>query len=502
MWGNTSKIERILFILLVLLSVGTWFVIFHAGYVLTYNDAASHLNIARRVVDNLTPGLAQIGTVWLPLPHVFMLLFAWNDMLWHTAFAGSIVSMISFVVCAFFVYKTLMLLTKNKWSALIGTAIVAFNPNLLYLQSTPMTEPLFLATFTLSIYFFVRYMEFEQIVDLVLTGVCVALATLTRYDGWFLFVALLIIIPLRALITKSSKKAEGALFLFACIGGFGIALWLLWNLTIFHDALYFITGPYSAYAQQKVLRSVGQLPTQGNLLTALSYFTWSVIDNNGFILTGLSFIAVCVLITRFKDKKTWYLILALSSPFVFNIIALFTGQSAMNVPQAAANPGYFNIRYGMLVLPSIAILIGMLSDRRVFRYIAVIAISIQLIWFVFSGYPVTLTDGILGLKNTYYTVEASTWLREHYAGGLILTSLASHDAFVARAGLPMRNYIHEGTREYWQNALLHPSHQAQYIATLSYPPDVVYRALAKNPDFIKNYTLVHSYGTFGIYERK
>ncbi|MGH9651613.1 MAG: hypothetical protein ACRD3I_14240, partial [Terriglobales bacterium] len=37
---------------------------------LLYGDAVAHLNIARRVFDSRTPGLLQLGTVWLPLPHL------------------------------------------------------------------------------------------------------------------------------------------------------------------------------------------------------------------------------------------------------------------------------------------------------------------------------------------------------------------------------------------------------------------------------------------------
>ena len=55
------------------------------GYAVAYGDAASHLNIARRAIDSLTPGAAQLGSVWLPLPHVLMMLFVWSDFLWNLA---------------------------------------------------------------------------------------------------------------------------------------------------------------------------------------------------------------------------------------------------------------------------------------------------------------------------------------------------------------------------------------------------------------------------------
>lgn len=494
--------EKILIGCAIVGSISAWYWSFTNNYVMTYNDGASHLNIARRVVDNLTPGIAQIGTVWLPLPHLLMLPLAINDFLWHTAIAGSLVSMAAFVISVFLVYKTLLMLTQSKFSSTAGALILLFNPNLLYLQTTPMTEPLLMMTFALASYYFVKYMQTDSVADLVLTGAAVSLVCLTRYDGWFLFLCMLAIIPIHALIKHGRRKAEGRLFLFAGIGGLGIMLWLLWNQMIFKDALYFMSGPYSAAAQQKVLDTVGQLPTKGNWLTAGTYFWWAMIDNNGGLIFALAGIGVLGMLIWNKNHSR-YLAGLLVSPIIFNIIALYLGQSAMNIPQAVNNPGYFNTRYGLLTLPGFAIAIGMLiSKTKWLKYTVPVLFAVQTWLFVTAGTPITLTDGLLGLKNTYYTVEASRWLADNYQGGLILTSLASHDAFVARTGLAMKNYIHEGTRENWQNALKNPSGSATYITVLTNPPDSVYREIADNPDFRKKYKLVHNYEKFEIYKLK
>src|SRR5271157_3576646 len=42
------------------------------GMLLLYGDAVAHLHIARRVFDSLTPGFRQLGSVWLPLPHILL----------------------------------------------------------------------------------------------------------------------------------------------------------------------------------------------------------------------------------------------------------------------------------------------------------------------------------------------------------------------------------------------------------------------------------------------
>ena len=122
-----------------------WVWFFYAGgYLAYYGDAEAHLNIARRILDSRTPGYDEIGTVWLPLPHLLLLPFARNDALWHTALAGAMVSGICFVLAGAFLFATVRRVFDSRAAAIAATAMFASNPNLLYLQSTAMTEPLWL----------------------------------------------------------------------------------------------------------------------------------------------------------------------------------------------------------------------------------------------------------------------------------------------------------------------------------------------------------------------
>src|SRR5262245_19307764 len=73
--------------LAILGSTAAWWC-FSRGYTLYYGDAEAHLNIARRILDSRTPGPEQIGTVWLPLPHVLMIPFVRNDQWWRSGLAG------------------------------------------------------------------------------------------------------------------------------------------------------------------------------------------------------------------------------------------------------------------------------------------------------------------------------------------------------------------------------------------------------------------------------
>ena len=64
---------RLLTWLAACVSIFTFLFYYRRGEVLLYGDAVAHINIARRVFDSKTPGLLQLGTVWLPLLHLLML---------------------------------------------------------------------------------------------------------------------------------------------------------------------------------------------------------------------------------------------------------------------------------------------------------------------------------------------------------------------------------------------------------------------------------------------
>src|ERR1700704_3034268 len=87
------------------ISVGALIFYYHQGAILLYGDAVAHINIARRVFDSRTPGLLQLGTVWLPLPHLLDIPFIVNDRMWQTGLGASIPSMLAYVAGALGIYR-------------------------------------------------------------------------------------------------------------------------------------------------------------------------------------------------------------------------------------------------------------------------------------------------------------------------------------------------------------------------------------------------------------
>src|SRR6266542_4609050 len=80
------------------ISIASFFYYLRHGQLLLYGDAVAHINIARRVFASRTPGPLQLGTVWLPLPHILTLPFLLSRAMWRTGIGGSIPSMAAYVL--------------------------------------------------------------------------------------------------------------------------------------------------------------------------------------------------------------------------------------------------------------------------------------------------------------------------------------------------------------------------------------------------------------------
>src|SRR5207248_1922784 len=139
--------------------------------VLLYGDAVAHINIARRVFDSRTPGPLQLGTVWLPLPHLLMMpLIAW-DWSWRTGIGGSLPSMGAYILGFVGVFRLVRgalassarQMPHASAVAAFAAAIYGLNPNLLYLQSTAMTESLYLALFIWAAVYFTEFVQEQRV---------------------------------------------------------------------------------------------------------------------------------------------------------------------------------------------------------------------------------------------------------------------------------------------------------------------------------------------------
>src|SRR5678816_3812237 len=109
------------------------------GLTLTHYDARAHLVVARRIFDSITPGWQQVGAVWLPLPHLLNTLPVQIDALYRTGASAVAISIASFAVAVSAVAWVIAAMTRSRIAAGAGALVFALNPNVLYLQATPMT---------------------------------------------------------------------------------------------------------------------------------------------------------------------------------------------------------------------------------------------------------------------------------------------------------------------------------------------------------------------------
>ncbi|MEK7571574.1 MAG: hypothetical protein AAB553_04835 [Patescibacteria group bacterium] len=499
--------KTVLLLLLALsgISIAAFVYYYVNGLGLAYNDARSHLDIGRRVVENLKPGFAQLGSVWLPLPHLLMTPTIWNDFMWHSGLSGALQSMISYVATAMLIYFFLRQLGVGMFGRIAGLAVFALNINVLYMQSTAMTELLLLATMTAGVYELLMWHREETIFRLIKAAFWIMLSTLIRYDGWFLFAFAAGLIFLRTIRRRGYKATEGMLVLFCTLGGFGVFLWLLWNQLIFKDMLYFAFGPYSANAQQSILDGAGILATKKDIWLSFKTYVYAMVYNAGLLQVILAVIGVILL---WKDKHIEPQIriatTALLAPFFFNILALYLGHSVLFV-QGLAGDSWFNVRYGLMMIPSIAIFIGFLLHKtHALRY-AIVGLLLFVSFFTFANREaVTIDDARVGASGKNVT-EVSNWLKDHAAEtpGFVLISAASHDAIIFSSDMPMSKFIHEGAGKYWDLATAHPDRWARWIILRTYDEnDLTYRTLRYNKAFNDKYTLVHSFPFADIYEIK
>ncbi len=493
---------HVLVVILTVISINTFTAFYFNGLGLAYNDARSHLDIGRRVVEGLKPGLAQLGSVWLPLPHILMIPTVWNDFFWHSGLSGAIVSMISYVATGILIYLYLLNLGVGLFGRIIGLSVFALNLNILYLQSTAMTELLLIATMTAASYYLMLWARAGKIIDIIKGAFWVMLSSLTRYDGWFLFL-------MSAATTgwnfKSNwQRMEGMIILFCTLGGFGIALWFFWNQLIFKDWLYFAFGPYSARVQQQQLEVAGNLITKSNWIASFQAFAYSLFYNVGTFTVLLSILGYLLfwidknIIAKVKVAST-----TLLAPLFFNVLALYFGHSVLFI-QGINGETWFNVRYGINLIPAVAIFVGFLVHRLKDLRLTLAGLLLFVTFFSFTSLDaVTIDDARVGSSQKNVT-EVAAWLNRNTKDkeGFILISAASHDAIIFSSGLSMSRFIHERTGKYWESATTNPEHWARWIVMRTYDDkDTTYKSVSRTPDFAR-YDLVDKYPFADIYQLK
>lgn len=474
--GPALNVLAVLVLLAAISGLSLWWV--HArGYTLYYGDAAAHMNIARRLVDCRAFTMKLFGTVWLPLPHAVMSLPARCDELWRNGLAGAIPMAASFALAGTFLFAGLRRIFSNEAAAWAGTLAFALNPNLLYLQSTPMTEAMWFACLAGTLYFSVAWLQTNSWWAWTGLSLAVLAGTLTRYEGWILIppcTFLMLFPPTKRRVLRAAA--------FGLLASVGALWWLAHNWWFWGDALEFYRGQWSA--QGIYLRSLAQgmqpYPGDHDWAKAFQYFRTAarLCVGSPLFYAGLAGCAGALI------KRAWWPVFLLSLPPAFYVVSMHGSGTPIFVPELWPY-SYYNTRYGLALLPLLALGVAAwiaLAPARVRGIAGVVFVAAVLApWLAYphaDRWVCWKESKVNSEARREWTREAAQFFRQSYhrMDGIFF-SFGDLTAVVQQAGIPLRETLHDSSEPLWHAALARPDLFARERWVLAVAGDAVADAL-------------------------
>ncbi len=480
---RTARIAGLLALLLG--TSAAWFYA-RAGLTLSHYDAKAHLVVARRVIDSLTPGWRQIGAVWLPLPHLLNLLPVQIDACYRTGASGVALSVLSFGLMAYACTRLILDATGSRAAAFSGLAVVALNPDILYLQSTPMTEPLLLGLTALSVALMTRWVESDATLSRAPAGLAMAAACLTRYEAWPVAIAALLLAGFalwrRGLPFRTAVRRVVGLAAFPA--AVCVAFLFQSRLTVGH---WFVSSGFY----------VADNPDTGRAFKTVGSIWWAShhLSGYGVLLCGAAG-AAAVLIAglRSRSRASLLIVLAMVGAAALPWYAFFSGHP-------------FRFRYMVPLVPVLAVWagigVGLLRRYRVTAGAVLIGLAL-LETRPFSLSSPMVVEAQLDREHAIGRQAVTDFLRGHRDGGLILASLGSLSHYVQELswiGVNVRDVVHEGNGDLWTAALESPRSRVRWILIeeLAEGGDALAARAKARPEFLRGFSRMAEGGGVALY---
>jgi hypothetical protein len=510
------------------------------GLSLAHYDARAHLVVARRVFDSLTPGWQQVGAVWLPLPHLLNALPVQIDWLYRTGFSAIAISIASMALAAWAIATLIHRATGSMTGGAVAAALLMLNPDVLYLQSTPMTEPLLFGTTFLAIALIAEWatsvaprtrppqpptsnLPPSHADDDVRFGgasrhptssappsrsddrlgfgrtaaarpstaagwACVA-AVLTRYEAWPIIAAALVlafaVLLRRGWTIGTAMRAVR-----------GLALWPLWAVAAFLvnskvtvGAWFVSTGFF-----------VADNPALGHPWLAWTQVWAGLMRLSGPVLPWIavvSAIAIVAAVVRSKDRASLLLPLALAACAALPLYAYYKGHPV-------------RLRYDVPLVAAAAALTGTavaLLPRRARGAVGLVIVAV-VAWQVppFDSRAPVIVESQREAPNKIGRRAVTAYLEANWNGQPILMSMGSlghymHD--LSASGFAVKDFLHEGNGEIWIYAARHPRPFVQWIAIEERAEggDALHWQAEHDPNFLLGYSRVAEGGGVALYRR-
>ena len=455
------------------------YLVYASGHnLLGYPETMARLFIARSLVDAPAPGLSQLGGVYLPLPQLLATPTIWLDSWYHSGLSASVVSMAAYVLAIRYLYKTGLGLTGMPFAGVAAAVVFGANPDVLYLQSTPMTVTMLAACAAAAVYHLMRWSQIGAYRQLAGTATAVLLASLTSYPGWALDGAVLLAVGYVAWrqaagsgmagpsggpagrnpgLADRIHAIEAHLVFYSLPALSGIAGWLVWSARF----------PVRVQLRFPAYWFAPELAGSGSMLT------WIALAGLGYYLAR----------TRLRPETVAPLVLAVFIPRACGVLvvlpaALFAGYFAEDLASGAAR--YFRAAAVTAAVCAIAVT-------------AVAAAS----WAGGVGSLRAARTAHAG-SGQQADLRAGAWLRMHAGGRQVLMELSGNEA-VAFA-LPPGQVIDEASNGLWQPALGDPASRGIGWIYMRRSDEVWNRL--RGSSGLSGYVLVYSAPDRRIYERQ
>lgn len=457
------------------------------GLTLTHYDARAHLVVARRIFDSITPGWQQIGAVWLPLPHLLNALPVQIDFFYRTGVSAIALSILSLAVATGAVAWIVASLTDSGAAAVAAATVFVLNPNVLYLQSTPMTEPLLMALTLAAIALLMAWCDGHNRVSSGMVGVAFVLACTTRYEAWPVMGAALV-------AALWARWRQGAPFPEALRAMIGIAIYPATAIVGFIIFSRIVTGSWFANDF-----FVPENTAKGHPYDALKEIAWGLRELSGYgllIVGAAGGVLLAVLGLASKRRATAILPLALASTAAVSWVAFMDGHP-------------YRIRYMVPLLAAEAVFAGVLvgASKR-FRLAAVVGLlliaAVELRPLDTSA-PMVV-EAQWDRPNIVARDRVSAYLETNYHGETVMASMGSLGHYMqdlSRSGFRIRDFLHEGNGDIWLNALEQPRPFAGWmlIEEKAEGGDMLAKRAREDPAFLDGFSRVSEAAGVALYRR-
>jgi hypothetical protein len=465
-------------------------VYWRADLSLSHYDARAHLVVARRIIDSLTPSWEQIGAVWLPLPHVLNALPVQIDWMYRTGASAIAISVASFAITVACLSAIVRKVGDSRTGAILAALLFALNPNVIYLQSTPMTEPLLFALSALMLLHLAGWAMSEVVQVRAAAGWTIVAACLTRYEAWPIAGAGIV-------LAAWVKWRRGTVFTAVLHEAAKLALYAVGTVAFFMSLSYATTGTWFVtggfYVPDPTL--------QGQPMAIYEAIREGVSDLGGPRFARYAMYSIPILVT----------------------VALFgRGRSALIIPvafiAAAALPFYaywsghpFIIRYETPLILGGAACIG--AAVSLLRFAApLVAIPLLALVMVHSPFfdpslaPIVV-EAQIDQNHARGRRAVTECLRARYDGTSIMASMGSLAHYMqelSHAGFDLDDFVHEGSGPFWAVALYEdPSLAVGWILIeeVAEGGDRLFQQAKQSPRFLSRFERACEGGNVALYRR-